>query len=355
MTRRVLDADAHVIEPYGIFGDAQSLDRNPIDIPPTTPTNACGGADLSDQWENRWDAPSYLRAMDTQAIDAAVLYPSVGLFVPFQADIDSAQQTTACSGYAEWIAGYCDSAPSRLAGVGIAPLADPLAAAFEARRCAALGLVGILARPNYLYGRSLGDPAYDHLYDVLEEHSLVLAVHEGMGLRGGPTLGADHFASFAGRHLCSHPMEQMAALASLVLGGALERHPYLKVAFLESGTGWLPYWLARLDDHIEWMSDTETKHLSLSATEYFKRQCCISSDPEDRLAAQTCEVVGADRMIWASDFPHPDAAFPDALLEFESNNPGLDKESATAILWDSPVDFYGLHQRFLSAAVASTG
>ena len=50
-----------------------------------------------------------------------------------------------------------------------------------------------------------------------------------------------------------HPMEQMAAMASLVLDGALDRHPDLRVAFLESGTGWLPYWLHRLDEHPEWL------------------------------------------------------------------------------------------------------
>jgi predicted TIM-barrel fold metal-dependent hydrolase len=348
----IFDADAHVIEPGGIFGDAHRFGVNPIHIPDTTPTDACGGADLTDQWDNGWDAPSYLRAMDAQGIDAVVLYPSIGLFVPFQADITAQQSAAACAGYAEWIAAYCDTKPGRLAAVGIAPVADPALAVTEAERADRLGLVGLLVRPNHLYGANLGDRRFDPLYEEMAGRGLVLAVHEGLGV-DGPTTGADRFNSFAARHLCSHPMEQMTALASLILDGALDRHPHLRVAFLESGTGWLPYWLDRLDDHISWMSATETAQLSLTGSEYFARQCAISTDPEDRLAAATAARVGADHLLWASDFPHPDAAFPGAVDEFIDHNPGLDAEALGAVLWDSPASFYRLADRFADARAAN--
>ena len=77
----------------------------------------------------------------------------------------------------------------------------------------------------------------------------------------------------------------------------------------ESGTGWLPYWLHRLDEHREWLHDTECAALSLSASEYFDRQCVISTEAEDDCVAGTIASVGADHVLWASDFPHPDALF----------------------------------------------
>ena len=343
----IIDADAHVIEPYGIFGAAQRLDRNPMELPAATPTTACGGADLSDQWDHAFDAASYLRAMDAQGIDAAVLDPSVGLFVPFQPEISIGEHVDACAGYNHWIAAYCGYRSARLAGVGIAPLGDPDRAVAAVSDALHHGLVGLMVRPNFLFGRNLGDRAYDGFFAALADAGLVLAVHEGLGVRGCPTIGGDRFDSFAARHLLSHPMEQMATMASLMLDGALERHPTLRVAFLESGTGWLPYWLARLDDHIHWMSDSETEGLSLSASEYFARQCCISTDPEDPLCARTVASVGADHVMWASDFPHPDAAFPDALEEFRHHNPDLAESDATTILSETPLDFYGLHDRFV--------
>lgn len=340
--RRVLDGDAHVIEPGTLFGDA-ALES--MDLPETTPRVPCGDFELlADQFEHGFDAASYVRAMDRQGIDAAVLYPSLGLFVPFQPQLDVEGSARACAAYNDWIASYCAEDPSRLAGVGIVPLIDPARAAREAERVSDLGLVGVLARPNHLYGRNLGDVAFDELYAVLEATQVVLAVHEGLGVRG-PTIGSDRFRGFALRHALSHPMEQMAALASLFLEGALERHPRLRVAFLESGTGWLPYWLDRLDDHVEWLRDTECAGLSLLPSEYFARQCVISCDPEDHLAGWTATKIGADHMIWASDFPHPDAVFPGAVDEFVADG-GVDPIALSAVLWDTPLEFYGLADRF---------
>jgi predicted TIM-barrel fold metal-dependent hydrolase len=350
---RVLDADAHVIEPAGVFGPAHALDRNPMDLPATTPFVACGGADLTDQWDHGFDAPSYLRAMDAQDIDAVVLYPSIGLFVPYQPELTAAESLDACARYDDWVAQYCAHDEQRLAAVGIAPLADPERAAAETRRAGALGLVGMMARPNHLYGRNLGDRAYDPFYDALEETGLVLAVHEGLGLRGA-TIGRDRFDSFALRHACSHPLEQMAAMASLVLDGALERHPNLRVAFLESGTGWVPYWLARLDDHRAWMAGSETAGLTLSASEYFVRQCIVSSDPEDRLVANSVQALGAERIVWASDFPHPDAEFPGAVAEFCEHAGALDRRALDAVFWTTPLRFYGLESRFATGGLRTT-
>ncbi|HEY4397918.1 MAG TPA: amidohydrolase family protein, partial [Acidimicrobiia bacterium] len=279
--RWILDADAHVVEPADVFGDAQSVGPELMDLPPTTPFEAAGDtAKLADFFESGCAADAYLRCMDTEGIDAVVLYPSIGLYAPYLPELDPKGSAAACRAYNDWIAGYCATDSSRLAGVGIAPLADVNLAVDAARHAAELGLPGVMVRPNHVYGRSLGARDYDPLFDVLEETGLVLAVHEGLGVRGAATIGRDVSETFAVRHAMSHPMEQMAAMASLVLEGALERHPALRVAFLESGTGWLPYWLARLDGHAEWMHDTETAELSLSPSEYFARQCMISTDPD---------------------------------------------------------------------------
>lgn len=341
--RLILDADAHVIEPADLFGPGAAMGA--ITVSPNTPMIPCGdGALLADQFAHAFDAPSYLRAMDAQGIDAVVLYPSVGLFVPFQAEVAPAESARLCRLYNEWIAAYCATDPARLAAVGVVPLADPALAAREASYVASRGLVGALARPNFYCGRNLGDPAYDPLYATLADAGIVLAVHEGLGLKGA-TIGVERFPGFTLRHACSHPMEQMAALASLMLDGALERHPRLRVAFLESGTGWLPYWLARLDQHRSWMRASECAGLSLAPSAYFARQCVISCDPEDTLVASTTAVIGADHIVWASDFPHPDAVFPHAADEFITEA-GLDSAALDAVLWDTPLRFYGLASRF---------
>jgi predicted TIM-barrel fold metal-dependent hydrolase len=345
--RRVLDADAHVIEAGDVFGGvASGLDA--MDLPPTTPREPVGDLNkLADFFADGCSAREYLRCLDNEGIDAVVLYPSMGLFVPFQPELSPSESARACRAYNEWIAAYAGTDPARLAGVGIVPVVDVDAAVAEARHASELGLPGVMVRPNHLYGRSLGARDYDPLYDVLDETGLVLAVHEGLGLKSA-TIGHDVSETFAVRHAMSHPMEQMAAMASLVLEGALERHPNLRVAFLESGTGWLPYWLARLDNHAEWMEDSETAALSLTPSEYFARQCVICTDPDDPLAAWVVSEVGADHVMWASDFPHPDALYPEAVTSFlkESAEHGLHGADLDAVLWDTPARFYGLEARF---------
>jgi predicted TIM-barrel fold metal-dependent hydrolase len=346
--RRILDADAHVVEPADLFKEVQPQAVTAIDFSPNTPMIPCGDFErVRDLVEHGFDAPSYLRAMDQQGIDAVVLYPSTGLFVPFQPELSAQASARVCRLYNEWMAAYCATSPRRLAGVGLVPLADPALAADEAREAARLGLVGVLARPNFLYGRNLGDRAYDPLYAALVDADIVLAVHEGLGVRG-PTIGTERFAGFTLRHLLSHPMEQMAAMASLMVDGALERHPTLRVAFLESGTAWLPYWLARLDQHREWMAGSECKDLRLSPSEYFARQCVICSDPEDTLVGVTTAHIGADHVLWASDFPHPDAEFPDAVDEFlvAAGRSGLAGHDLDVVLWDASARFYRLEDRF---------
>jgi len=347
---RVLDADAHVVETGGVFDAWMTPGELPADLPDTTPMVPCGDLDaIADQMEHGFDAPSYLRAMDHQGIDAVVLYPSLGLFVPFLPELDAGASLAACRAYNDWIAGYCATDSHRLAGVGLVPLIDPALAAEEAGRCAELDLVGVLARPNHLYGRNLGDPAYEPLYAAVEDAGLVLSVHEGLGLKG-PTIGSDRFTTFAERHALSHPMEQMAAMASLFLSGTLDRHPEMRVAFLESGTGWLPFWLHRLDEHAEWMEDSETKGLELAPSEYFARQCIISTDPDDGLAAMVVDRFGADHVVWASDFPHPDAVYPGAVEHFlEGRGHEVDEitdDEISALFWDTPLRFYGLADRF---------
>jgi predicted TIM-barrel fold metal-dependent hydrolase len=336
----ILDADAHVIEPAHVFAKWAG-DRFPANLPDDTPMVPCGDFDLlTDQFEHGFDPASYLRAMDKQSIDAVVLYPSVGLFVPYMPELSAAASADACRSYNEWIGAYCDEMPSRLAAVCIVPLADVDLAIAEAHRSKDLGLVGVMARPNHLYGRNLGDPAYDRLWAACAEAGLVLSVHEGLGLSTA-TIGADRFAGFAARHALSHPMEQMAAMTSLVLDGALARHPTLRVAFLESGTGWLPYWLNRLDEHIEWMQPE-----AMSASELFARQCVICTDPDDGCVSLTVDCVGADHVMWASDFPHPDAVYPGALTEFKQHAP-LAAADFESILWQTPLDFYALASRFV--------
>lgn len=259
-----------------------------------------------------WDPSARLRDMDDEGIDVAVLFPSLGFYLCELGDV--ALEIALCRAYNDWLADYCRTAPARLAGVALLPLADVDASIRELERATNdLGMKGAFFRPNPYAGRPIHHPRYEPFWECAASLGVPITVHEGLS-DTLPTLGRDRFENPALLHVLSHPFEQMTACAGLVMTGVLERHPTLRVAFLESGAGWLPYWLGRMDGHFEtWRKLLPA--LRMKPSEYFARQCWISTDPEEDGIAAVLEQIGADSVVWASDYPHPDAHFPGAVAK----------------------------------------
>lgn len=154
-----------------------------------------------------------------------------------------------------------------------------------------------------------------------------------------PTAGADRFDTRFAMHACSHPMEQMMALLALIEGGVLERHPQLKVGLLESGCGWLPYWLWRLDEEYENLYWEVRENVKMKPSEYFRRQCFISVEPSEPYLPQIIDYIGSDNIIFGSDYPHMDHK-PDIIEKAIALEKSLSTEITQKLLWDNPARFY---------------
>ena len=96
------------------------------------------------------------------------------------------------------------------------------------------------------------------------------------------------------------------AFATLFQYGVFDRFPRLRVVVLESGAGWIGYWLNRADAIYRRTVLGSTVQLKERPSFYFKRQCYISADPDERSIAAMTRLVAEDRFFWASDYPHPD-------------------------------------------------
>jgi len=321
---RIIDADGHVVEPLDLWDrhapprfrdaaprivlDEDGYARYRLEgrLTPRLPfMKVAGERPAFVPPAGGTDPVARLVDLDREGISAAVLYPSTGLLL---GGVENPLTAVAlCRAYNDWLAAYCATAPARLLGVAAVPLQDPAAAAAEALR---LGFRAVFVRPNPCAGRTLADPAYDRLWAACAEAGVALAVHEGTTLHV-PTAGVERFPDFFSKHVVSHALEQQLACVALVTGGVLERHPRLRVVFLESGCGWVPAWLERLDAHFEkwgWMLPA----LGTRPSELFGRQCWVSCDGDERTLPATVALLGADRLVWASDYPHPDAIFPGA-------------------------------------------
>ena len=254
------------------------------------------------------DPKDRLRAMDRDRIERGLLFPSAGLYLPSVQE--EAYAAALCRAYNNWLYDYCGEDRNRLMGVGVIPIQDVKLAIAEAKRVVnELGFKGIFVRPNPVKGRNIDDAYYDPLYKTIVELGIPLLVHEGSGAFL-PTAGADRFAGkWFFTHTISHPVEQMLASLGLICGGALERNPELQVVFLEAGAGWLPYWLWRMDEHYE-ILPFQVPRLKMKPSDYFHRQCYTSFEADETRLGEVIDSIGADRVVFASDYPHWDATFP---------------------------------------------
>jgi predicted TIM-barrel fold metal-dependent hydrolase/ketosteroid isomerase-like protein len=246
--------------------------------------------------------------------------------------------------YNEWLAGYCAVSPRRLFGTAMLPLQDPVAAARELRRAVGeLGFVGAFVRPNPYLGRSLSDRAYDPVWDAAEELRVPIGVHEGSSVIV-PTLGSDRPFNPLLLHAVSHSFEEMLACAQLIAFGVLERHPALRVVFLESSGGWGPFWLERLDEQAQSFGGF-CPDMKLRPSEYFARQCAISFEVDERTLPALAPFLGAERIVWGSDYPHHDATFPGAVDAIRSTVAPCSTAVQARVLGLNARDIYGLPAR----------
>jgi uncharacterized protein len=135
----------------------------------------------------------------------------------------------------------------------------------------------------------------------------------------------------------------MECMALMCAGGIFARFPRLTALFLEANGGWIVSWLERLDHHYE-VFRWDVPWLELRPSEYFRRQGYISFDPDESTLAFTAAhpLVGADRIIWASDYPHPDAKFPGVVDELVEHTASLGAEARARIFGTNARALYRL-------------
>ena len=284
------------------------------------------------------DAASHVKTLQDMGVERAYLYPTKGLFL---FAVDSLEPTLAAAlvrAYNDWLKEFCAHDPGFLRGVGAVCQHDPEQMVTELERIASWGWKAVVLRPNPVKGRTLSAPAHERFWTRCEELGIAVGIHEGTHSRL-PTLGNDRFQTHFGRHICSHPLEQMTALLSLIEGGVLERHPRLRVGFLEAGCGWLPAWLWRMDTKWADMKWEVSEHVRLKPSDYFRRQCFITCEASEPGVEQVVQSYGEGCLIFGSDYSHvdhPPHVREDALRLMERLTPPV----ARKVLWDNGCRFY---------------
>jgi predicted TIM-barrel fold metal-dependent hydrolase len=304
-----------------------------------------------DHAQRGWSPEVQLEAMDVEGIDVAVLFPTRGLSMLTNPNHDPRFAAALARAYNDWLHDFCQADPSRLLGAGMISVYDLHDAIEETHRVVEdFGFRSVFLRSNIVNGKAWHDPYYESLWNTLEELAISLGFHEASGSRSRQS-GEQFEPNFGLRRIYAQPFEQMLGLGSFLGGGILERHPKLRVAFLEANCSWLPWLLWRLDEGYEREGDIFMTDLTMAPSEYFKRQCFISIEPDEMPARHTLDDFGCDQLVFSTDYPHGDSRYPEAVENFLKLP--LSDTDKRKILWDNCARFYGVTETRQSRTTAT--
>ncbi len=268
--------------------------------------SAIGRAGIEDDGFRAGNPKLRLEDMDRDHVWASVIYGPLAIGLPIR---DPELQSACYAAWNDWAVEEFNSfAPDRLSVLGFLPGHSPEAAAAELERCAGLGHRGAIID---VFDIDVADRSWDRLWSAGETTGLPISFHlkDGTWSRQlSYQMGKWQSAAFA----TVLPMQLDEPLAIMVFSGALERHPGLKLVLAESGIGWLPYFVERMD--LEWrnLKDRIDYAPAVPPSELFRRQVMVTFE-EEALGSQLIPLVGTDSCMWASDYPHTDSTFPHSL------------------------------------------
>jgi predicted TIM-barrel fold metal-dependent hydrolase len=248
-----------------------------------------------------------LRDQARDGVQAEVLYGILGTSDRLQ-DPEAAVEMMRI--YNEWLAGFCATHPDRYAGLACIPSLSIDAAVTEIERVAKRGVARGVEIANSHDMPRLWDPVWEPVWRAAATAGLPVHFHTIGAKRADwsampPRVQRVAFAT----HITGFQLHMADVLMSVIFAGVLERYPNLKLVIGESGIGWIPYVLDRMD--LEWEDQFKDLDLTMRPSEYWRRQCKATYQ-SDRIGVALLEELGPETIMWGSDFPHPDGVWPDS-------------------------------------------
>ncbi|HYG27873.1 MAG TPA: amidohydrolase family protein [Caulobacteraceae bacterium] len=342
------DTAPHMITKEGGRGDVFVIPGMSTDIP--YGRMAAAGRDpawLKDA-DNRfdevhrggWDGTVRAADQDRDGVKAEIIFPTVGMVLCNHPDIDYKR---ACfDAYNRWILEFQAGAPNRLFCLPLTAITSVDAAIADVRKFKELGFKGVMF-PGYPGTEEDYDhPSFDRLWSTLEELRMPVNFHVfaggGEGLRsGGVTRGP------AMNRWNTIIRANQDLIGMFVLSGIFERHPKLKIVGVEGDAGWAPHFIYRMDHAFEkhryWLKPGAD--LKEKPSHYFNENVYLTFQ-DDWIAFKVAELMNPRRLLWANDFPHSDATWPDSQALLAEHTAGLDEQVKRWILHDNVAELYGL-------------
>jgi predicted TIM-barrel fold metal-dependent hydrolase len=284
------------------------------------------------------DAAERIKDMDYEGVDVNLTLPS-GWFGTWTAGDDVALELAMYRAYHRWMEDYCSAYPERLGGVILACGRDVPAAVAEIRRWGksrwAWGVM--LYAP---YGVPIDHPDFEPIWAQAAEHDLAGVLHTVTVMPPNAPGGLDTWENLFVQRSAAHPWCGMRNMAALIGSGVMDRYPRLRIATLEAGHGWLPFWMKRLDEHAETIR-AALQPLKMKPSEYVTCGRYFQSIEVPEGAGMTnavADLIGEDVLMYASDYPHGESHFPQTVKLASAWE--MSPVRRRKLMWDNAVRLY---------------
>ena len=305
-----------------------------------------------------------VQEQDRDGVDAEIMFTwAAGMFRDTK---DDALYLALISAYNEYIAEeYMSVAPDRLLAQGTIPTSGVDDAVRELEHCERLGFKGVTltSLPN---GRGFPTPEDDRFWAAALDMRMALAVHGGGRFGGfGGEAGAqrndpvfnyprvihseDNHKDDALALLFSNQGSKLGlGVMQLAYAGVFDRFPKLQLYFAETMAGWIPFCLFMLDDnyrryqpmmrHFWGVDDLERR-----PSEYMKEHTFWGT-LYDTVGIQQRAAIGADHIIFGTDFPHAAGDWPNNQPFIDEMFAGVPEDEKYAMLAGNAVKYWHLDE-----------
>ncbi len=302
-----------------------------------------------------WDPIERLKAMDVDGVDCEVLFPGLAGFGGggFFGVKDPALRSACYGAYNDHLAeDWRGSNPERFVAQCSLPLYDLEESLTELRRSYETGhrSVTFPSNPEGWGFPPLADPHWNPLWGLIQDLDIPVSIHIGGGAppagQGGPMsstvsvfrTGAKGVAQAA---IIKSLASNIITLADFMFSGVLERFPTLKVVSVESGIGWVPYFLEQCDDVYQRQRFWTKSELRMLPSQYAARQLYWNFWSE-KAGLRLLDFIGEDHVMWESDYPHSICNWPNSWKVIEDICAGIPAGTKSKILVANAARLYHL-------------
>jgi predicted TIM-barrel fold metal-dependent hydrolase len=312
-----------------------------------------------------WDSDERNRQLDADGIAGEVIFPDgvtdmnappfgAGLSLPTK-DIVPELQWAGARAHNRWLAELCAESPERRAGLAVVPmLYDIDDAVAEIRWAREHGLRGIMIPAMFDGYEPYHHPRYEPVWATCADLDMPIHVHSAAAPDYGDSVGT------MGIYITECAWWSARPVWFLLWGGVFERHPTLKFVVTELGASWVPELKALMDQrfsptHFNAKLGNFHEHLTMKPSEYFDRNCWVGASVIGRPDVDIRHQIGIDNIMWGSDFPHPEGAWPRTAYFLEDAFHDVPDVEVRRILGENAAEVYGFDQTALAPLVDRIG